>query len=198
MQKSIIRKQVSEKLRQLKNSLQQLDVDSTHTHAEMTALQQQLQETLRLITIYEYILGQSEIAPDLNVHFKVMQEAEKKEHKPVDEKQTLKPAEEIIKAEPKKIEPVKTEEKQIVPPVAENTKRPGKKMEISINDKFRMINELFQQNQNEYNIAIEQLNAVGTPEEATTYINGLAGVYNWDEEKDIVKTLKRLALKRFS
>lgn len=72
------------------------------------------------------------------------------------------------------------------------------KLTVSINDKFRLINELFASNANEYNIAVEQLNNVGSREEADTYLKGLKSIYHWDEENEMVKRLIAMNQKRFS
>lgn len=72
------------------------------------------------------------------------------------------------------------------------------KLTVSINDKFRLINELFASNANEYNIAIEQLSNVGSKEEADTYLKGLKSIYHWDEENEMVKRLITMNQKRFS
>lgn len=72
------------------------------------------------------------------------------------------------------------------------------KLSVSINDKFRLINELFASNANEYNIAIEQLNNVGSKDEADTYLKGLKSIYHWDEENEMVKRLMTMNQKRFS
>jgi hypothetical protein len=69
---------------------------------------------------------------------------------------------------------------------------------VSINDKFRFINELFKSNAVEYGIAIEQVNAINTWPDVQLYLNGLRNIYGWDEESDMVKKIYELARKRFS
>jgi hypothetical protein len=197
MQKSIIKKQAKDKLEQLKEVLRQINLDGQHGRDEIAALQQQLQETLRYINIYEYFLAQSEIAPDFNVHLKIMEESDKLTTKKDTKETTVDTKKDVPVAEKKQEPPVVVPEKNSDQNPALKNTPVNKKVEISINDKFRMINELFHHNQQEYNIVVEQLNAVKSPEEANTYIDGLIGVYNWDEEKEIVKTLKRIAQKRF-
>jgi hypothetical protein len=92
-------------------------------------------------------------------------------------------------------EPVRT----VTPPVSTPAAHKDiPKLSVSINDKFRLINELFASNANEYNIAIEQLNNVGTKEEADTYLKGLKSIYHWDEENEMVKRLIAMNHKRFS
>lgn len=119
------------------------------------------------------------------------------------------------------VKPVVTEEKKVpvpepvVTPEKEKTPEPVQvvqsqqvtmpvipkdipKITVSINDKFRLINELFASNANEYNIAIEQLNNVASKEEADAYLKGLKNIYNWDEENEMVKKMYTMNQKRFS
>ena len=71
------------------------------------------------------------------------------------------------------------------------------KIAITINDKFRIINELFESNATEYNIAIEQINAVNSKIELDSYLKGLQTIYNWNDDNEVVKNLKAIAQKRF-
>lgn len=72
------------------------------------------------------------------------------------------------------------------------------KMAVSLNDKFRFINELFATNATEYNIAIEQINAIVHLNDLTNYLNALVTIYGWQEDKEVVKQFFTLARKRFS
>lgn len=147
-----------------------------------------------------------------------------KKPEPVPEKKPEVKTEEPIREEAKpevkpEVLPVVEEKKQIVPepPVTPETEKVPEpirtvtplvstpaahkdipKLTVSINDKFRLINELFASNANEYNIAIEQLNNVGSKEEADTYLKGLKSIYHWDEENEMVKRLAAMNQKRFS
>ena len=71
------------------------------------------------------------------------------------------------------------------------------KMGISLNDKFRFINELFASNTTEYHIAVEQINAIDSLNDLTNYLNGLMTIYGWQENNDVVKQFFMLARKRF-
>lgn len=106
----------------------------------------------------------------------------------------------VISTETEKTpEPVRTVTPQItVPPVNTTANKDIPKLAININDKFRLINELFSSNAHEYGIAIEQLNNVGSKEEADTYLKGLKNIYHWDEENEMVKRLIAMNQKRFS
>lgn len=147
-----------------------------------------------------------------------------KKPEPVPEKKPETKTEEPIVEKPKpevkpEVTPVVEEKKQIVPeplviPETEKTPEPVRtvvpavstpsahkdipKLTVSINDKFRLINELFASNANEYHIAIEQLNNVSSRDEADTYLKGLKSIYHWDEENEMVKRLIAMNQKRFS
>lgn len=98
------------------------------------------------------------------------------------------------------IEPKKTpeplREADVKPPVVTYAKEPAR-LSVSINDKFRFINELFASNANEYQIALEQLNTIATKEEADTYLKGLKNIYGWDEDNEMAKRLFVLNQNRF-
>lgn len=68
---------------------------------------------------------------------------------------------------------------------------------IGINDKFRFINELFDGNIKEYNVAIDQINSFGNRDEAMSYINNLESVYKWTPENTMADNFKELVQKKF-
>jgi hypothetical protein len=78
-----------------------------------------------------------------------------------------------------------------------DSKRNIKKIEFSINDKFRIINELFGQSQIEFNTAIEQLNSCISLEESENYLHNLKIIYNWKINSPLVKVLFAINHKRF-
>ncbi|MGZ4089816.1 MAG: hypothetical protein ACXVNO_03795 [Bacteroidia bacterium] len=95
----------------------------------------------------------------------------------------------------KKIEPEVS-----LPPQKEITKEEKNlpPLTFGINDKFRFINELFKQNNSEYNIAIEQLASLGTWAEAELYLRSLKGLYDWKDNADVVVYFYSLVKKRYS
>jgi hypothetical protein len=216
MQKNIIKKQAEEKLQQLKDLLTVTDILAPASHQEVKEIQRRLQEAERIITVYEYLLGQNEIAGDISVHLKIMEQANNIEQATRDlalntegKKEEIKKIEpqkepEIIPAaETKNIQPETRNKKQEAPNPKQEPEKPktvstNKRIEFSINDKYRIINELFHQSQQEFNIAVEQLNNVENWEDAKIYLNSLVSLYSWNEEKELVKTLFRIAQKRFS
>mgnify|MGYP006321797853 CR=1 FL=1 len=72
------------------------------------------------------------------------------------------------------------------------------KSTIGINDKFQFTNELFKGNMQEFNIAIEQLNASETKDSALSYLSGMKQLYGWDEEHETVKRLLNLVERRYN
>ena len=114
----------------------------------------------------------------------------------VEEKKAPVPEPVIIPETEKVPEPVQVvQTQQVAMPVIP---KDVPKITVSINDKFRLINELFASNAHEYNIAIEQLNNVASKEEANAYLKGLKNIYNWDEENEMVKKIYTMNQKRFS
>ena len=75
---------------------------------------------------------------------------------------------------------------------------PSKKLEISLNEKFRFINELFQQNATEYGLAIDQLNNCTNWADAESYLLGLKSVYDWKDQNESYKRFRELSKNRFS
>ncbi len=72
------------------------------------------------------------------------------------------------------------------------------KSAIGINDKFQYINELFEGNAKEYDIAIQQLNTAETIESAMEYYISLQQLYNWDTDNETAKRLLELVDRRYS
>ncbi|MCE3227565.1 MAG: hypothetical protein K0S32_2116 [Bacteroidetes bacterium] len=140
-------------------------------------LQEQLVKLQECLAIYKYQKKEKEISPSFNIHAKV---SEKEKTAPV------------VKAE---------EEKPKVDPVVSSMEEPVVKaspLAIGINDKFRFINELFKQNAPEYNIAIEQINALKTWADTESYLNSLKDLYEWKPNNEVVIYFYALVKKRFS
>jgi len=121
----------------------------------------------------------------------------------------VKPAEPIVETpvvpQQKPVIPViqETPVEKIIPQQTEPVSKPIvnkelPKLSVSINDKFRLINELFASNANEYAIAVEQLNSLNTLDETRAYLKGLKSIYNWDDDNEMVKKIGSLIQKRFA
>jgi hypothetical protein len=148
-----------------------------------------LQENL---AIYKYQKQNKEISPSFNLHAKLSEvgvsEQKQTPPPPPESKTTQEHIEEVTVPDPPK-----TAEPQEKPA---GNKAPSK-ISVSLNDKFRFINELFAQNSSEYNIAMEQFNNLRSWNDTEIYLNSLKSLYSWEEDKDIVKYFHALIKKRF-
>lgn len=153
-------------------------------------LQKQLSDLQENIAVYKYNKLNKEISPSFNIHAKVSQ----KEN--IEVKTTIH-VEQKVEASPvqHQEEPQINYEKPVVESTPEKQLPP---LAISLNDKFRFINELFAQNSSEYHIALEQLNNLKNWIDAEIYLNSLKSLYQWEEEEDVVKYIYAIAKKRFN
>jgi len=71
------------------------------------------------------------------------------------------------------------------------------KLAIGINEKFKLINELFEGNLQKYNENITKLNNYGSYDEANNLLNILKKDCKWNEENESYKTLKELISRRY-
>lgn len=85
-----------------------------------------------------------------------------------------------------------SDEKQSVAEKLQRTPISDLKSAIGINQRFLFINELFQQNADEYNASIEFINNAPSLDDAQIYINQkLISRYNWDiEEKHVINFME--------
>jgi hypothetical protein len=74
---------------------------------------------------------------------------------------------------------------------------PDLKTAISINDKFRYINELFDGNATEFNIALNQINSCRGFEDADIYVSNIRDIYKWPDDKEVVGMFLELVERRF-
>ncbi|HEV7232435.1 MAG TPA: hypothetical protein VGO45_13955 [Bacteroidia bacterium] len=74
---------------------------------------------------------------------------------------------------------------------------PDLKTAISINDKFRYINELFDGNATEFNIALNQINSCPGFEDADIYVSNIRDIYKWPDDKEEVGMFLELVERRF-
>jgi len=160
------------------------------------------------VAIYKYNKQNKELSPSFNIHAKVSEKENQEEKKAEivkeiketvklerEEKSEVKHVTpEDAKMEAAKTEPIQ-ESKKETPGV--ETAKPKLPLTISLNDKFRFMNDLFSQNSSEYNIALEQLNNVNSWDEAEIYLNSLKNVYEWNEKEEVVKYFFSVVKKRF-
>ncbi len=68
---------------------------------------------------------------------------------------------------------------------------------IGINEKFQFINELFDGNMKEYNVALDQINNFSSLGEAVNYLANLKEVYKWSPENSIASNFEELVQRKF-
>jgi len=71
------------------------------------------------------------------------------------------------------------------------------KAAIGINEKFKLINQLFEGNLQKYNEIVSKLNGFNSFEEAEKYISFLKAEYNWEETNEVYAELCELVTRRY-
>ncbi|MGZ3862041.1 MAG: hypothetical protein ACXVPN_06670 [Bacteroidia bacterium] len=183
MQKDFILNQLKEAAAKAKVYIAQLEAGEHFSHDEAVEFLGQVEKMYRNLSVYEHSLKNTELAGDFNVHLKIMQTVTNIESSGTTEKIT-EPEVEIKQEAPPEI---KKEEDVIL-----------KAIELSINNKFRIANELFAQSQVELQAALQQLNTITTQEDASRYLDSLKHIYKWKDENPLVKSFYALVQKRFS
>lgn len=203
MPTDILLKQLNSSLAELKTSIEKFEKHASPSTQYAEELYNAINASNKMVSAYLVLKEKKDVSPDLDLHIKLMAVPTPQEKavivdvepivetKPIEVKETPK-VESVIEIKP--IEPV-----ALVAPVQEtHAKKEYPKLIVNINDKFRFINELFKTKSNEYHIAIEQLNAVNSLDEANAYLKGLKEIYGWDDESEMVKKITGLTHKRFS
>ncbi|MBK9285165.1 MAG: hypothetical protein IPM51_12765 [Sphingobacteriaceae bacterium] len=138
---------------------------------ECETLQKLLVKLQEDLAVYTYHKREKDISPSFNIHAKVSKQE--------DASMPTKQAEPEVKNEG-------SVESKIVAA-----------MSIGVNDKFRIINELFKQNSAEYNIAVEQIGSLVNWTETELYLNSLKSIYGWKDNSEVMILFYNLAKKRF-
>jgi hypothetical protein len=114
--------------------------------------------------------------------------------------QPLKSVEPIVQQEPVFVihKPVSEKQAEPIAPSIQKKALSDLKSVMGINDKFQFTNELFKGNMQEFNIAIEQLNAADTLASALNYLKSMQPLYGWDEENETFKRLLSLINRRYA
>jgi len=156
-------------------------------------LQKQLCELQENLAIYKFTQKDMDFSPSYKIHAKI---SEKEPDVPVAENQKKEESPEPAPASRQPEVPVAI---PVAAPVAPTTSQTTKikPFVIGLNDKFRFINELFSQNNPEYNIAYQQLSTLNTWNESEIYLNSLKNLYGWKENSDVVKYFYSIVKKRF-
>ena len=211
MQTDILQKQLQTSLQELKTSIEKFEKHPSPSTQYAEQLHSAIHQANKLVSAYLVLKEHKDVSPDLNLHLKLMNVPTTEEKAAIIEpikEQVIAPVSIVVKEEAKPVEEIKAPViEKIAEPVAEKNQpqvietpvtKELPKIAININDKFRFINELFASNATEYNIAIEQINAVDNLPELNNYLNGLKSIYEWKDDNEVVKNLFALAQKRFS
>lgn len=226
MQTDIILKQLKSSLAELKTAVEKFEKHESPSTQYTEALYNALSNSNKLVSAYLVLKEKNDVAPDLDIHLKLMNMPSNTVEKQniadaepttvidetnstdtqqlnIQKKESIEQKADVIQTSvAETITNNSPETKSVTEGNTSNTLNSTikelPKMNININDKFRMINDLFKGNGNEYNIAVEQLNTVNTLAETNHYLNGLKDIYQWDEDSEMVKKLISLAQKRFS
>jgi hypothetical protein len=185
MQRDFVIQQLKEEAQKVEKHLLKLQQDEPLTQAETEQFLSDVEKLYRNLSVYAHVL---KTQGNLQVHLKIMQSVPPVEEPVVSIEKAPEPAPELKFEE-------KTEENV---PVLTEENLSFKKIEFSINDRFRVINELFAQSQQEFQAALQQLNSIYTLDETIFYLDSLKQIYNWKADNQLVKTLYSLANKRFS
>jgi hypothetical protein len=193
MQRDLVIQQLKEEAKKVEQYLLQLQQDEQLTRAEAEQFLNDVEKLYRNLAVYAHVLKNQ---GDLQVHLKIMQSVPPLETPPaIVEKEKKEEPTQLTIEEPVQL----TIEERVEEIISITTKEnPSiKRIEFSINNKFRIINELFFQSQQEFQAALQQLNAIGTLEESIFYLDSLKEIYNWKPNNDLVKNIYALVNKRF-
>jgi hypothetical protein len=152
-------------------------------------LQKQLAELQENLAVYKFSQRDIDFSPSFKIHA-MISEKEIPAEAPVQE--TRKESAHTVTSNVDHEAPVN---KPATPTPPATQKHKG--FVVNINDKFRFINELFSQNNSEYNIAFQQLSNLNSWNESEIYLNSLKNLYGWKENSEVVKYFYSTVRKRF-
>lgn len=162
---------------EVKAALIDMDDNIQPSVSEVEAIIAKTNSLAEQLVIYKFLKTQKELSPNFNIHLKVMEQATAKEEK--------------VSLENDVSEPVNSEGSTLDVAIS------IKKIELGLNDKFRIINELFNQNSTEFNLAMEQLNLIDSLQNSEAYLNELRNLYSWKNDHELMLRLFQLNQKRF-
>lgn len=183
MQKEFILNQLKDAASKAKGFIAQLEAGEHFSHDEAAEFLTQVEKMYRNLSVYEHSLKSTELSGDLSVHLKIMQTVSNIESSGAAEKIT----EPVIEAKEEAPVEVKKDDGVIL-----------KTIELSVNNKFRIANELFAQSQTELQAALQQFNTITNQGDASRYFDSLKQIYKWKDENPLVKSFYALVQKRFS
>ena len=207
MQKSTFINNIKKEIEELKEIFAVFEAQNHLTPEEADRFIQHTETLYRNLAVYAEMVKPDSVSSGLDVHLKIMKAVEKKDEVKMEiesSKEKVEKNEGVVKTEIPNLftDDIKVEKKEEGIPKVElkNTESAlsTKKVEIGVNDKYRIINELFEQEQKEFNVAVEQLNVTESWEEAEVYLDSLGEIYEWKIDNELVKTLYSLVQKRFA
>ncbi len=157
-------------------------------------LQMQLFRLQEQLSVFKYLKASREVSPSFGIHAKISESVIANTEPLTDSKQV----EEENKTSVTESIPQNTN--NITPETSTLKKEnfSAKKLEITLNQKFQFINDLFGQNAKEYELALDQLNNCASSEDAEIYLNSLKTIYSWKDNNENYKRLKELTKNRFA
>ncbi len=167
---------------EVKSLLIDIDENIHPSVVEIEKLAKAVDTLSQELIIYKFLQTQKELSPSFNLHLKVMEKANS-----VTPTDTI--ATSVIK---------ETANAIIANDHIEGTVNVARKIEMGLNDKFRMINELFNKSTTEFNLAIEQLNLFDSLEKSQTYLDELKKLYSWKDDHELTIRIFQLNNKRFA
>lgn len=167
---------------EVKSLLFDIDENIHPSVDEIDKIAKRLDVLSEQIVIYKFLQTQKELSPSFNLHLKVMEKSNN-----VTPTETI--ATSVIK---------ETANAIIANDHIEGTVNVARKIEMGLNDKFRMINELFNKSTTEFNLAVEQLNMIETLEKSEAYLSELKRLYGWKDDHELTVRLYQLNQKRFA
>ena len=183
MQRDLVLQQLKEEAKKVAQHAMQLQQDGVLMRMEAERFLSDVEKLYRNLAVYAHVLKNE---GDLEVHLKIMQTVPLVEAHPVIEKKE-EPIQLTIEEKVEEIISIVNKEEPVL-----------KKIEFSINDRFRVINELFEQSQPEFLAALQQINSIYTLEESIFYLDSLKEIYGWKKDNDLVKSIYALVNRRFA
>jgi hypothetical protein len=194
MSKFVIRKEIAALINTIKAHSDTIGNKKIISQEEVEVIVGLIEELHKKIVVFEYLNALPEI-PEVSVIVDIAS---------IEATTSIEPNEAIELIEEKSAPLVEEKPVETLPETKgkQENSNPSKhefaKMAIGINDKFQFINELFAGKTQEYETAIQQLNALETKEETGIYFRNLLQANNWKEDHATVKRLLHLANGRFN
>lgn len=208
MNKASVRKEISSLIDSIKQHSDDIGTKQHIPQLELELILHKIKKLYEKSIVFNYLNSLPEEEPVIidpkQIELFNVSDTDKKESKEINEPPTSVKtlfAEEILEDKASKKVPEKEKKKESSDKsVADKLqKKPiiDIKTAIGINEKFQFINELFESNAQEYNIAINQLNICNSFSEAEAYIKSLKEIYKWKDDSPVALSFTDLVERRF-